>query len=393
MAVVAARLSDTTLEMFRHVHPSQAPLTTTRRATAVIAVLTALLLPAPTYAQTPTGHVAGRVVDESGAALPGVTITITPPSSAPIHVLTDEIGHYQSPPLPPGRYLVGFELSGFEARDAESVLIAAGHVAVVDRRLALAPLNESVEVVAAAPPPAAPAPRFDAPKRPQPRPVPKALLASVCGPGQPGADERAVGTLVAHRDDKHRSLFGDGDLLLLSTGDTAVAPGDNFVVRRRFRTDDRSLPIKFASFGAQTAGLVQIVDVGAGTATAIVVYTCGELFAGDLIEPFDPLPLLSDAGDGAPEYDSPARIIFGEHGQTLAAERQLMVIDRGQAQGAERGQRLTIFRRTHGDRGPVTTIGNAVIIAVQADSATIRIERASDAIAVGDMVALHRSDR
>jgi hypothetical protein len=36
------------------------------------------------------------------------------------------------------------------------------------------------------------------------------------------------------------------------------------------------------------------------------------------------------------------------------------------------------------------TIGDAVVISVRADSATILIGRTTDAIAVGDMVAPHR---
>ncbi len=67
----------------------------------------------------------------------------------------------------------------------------------------------------------------------------------------------------------------------------------------------------------------------------------------------------------------------------------MMVIDRGIMQGVQRGQRLTIFRRSKPDR-PVVTIGDGIIVSVRADSATIRIERATDAVSIGDMVALHR---
>ena len=67
-----------------------------------------------------------------------------------------------------------------------------------------------------------------------------------------------------------------------------------------------------------------------------------------------------------------------------------MVIDRGAEQGAERGQRLTIFGRSLGARGPVVSIADAIIVAVRSGSATIRIERASDAVTVGDLVALRR---
>ena len=111
---------------------------------------------------------------------------------------------------------------------------------------------------------------------------------------------------------------------------------------------------------------------------------------GDVVEPFDALPLMTAGGLGAPHYDDPAHIVLGEHGQTLGAARALMVIDRGATAGAERGQRITVFRRALGDRGPVRAIADAIIIAVRPESATIRIERTSDAVSVGDLVALHR---
>ena len=48
------------------------------------------------------------------------------------------------------------------------------------------------------------------------------------------------------------------------------------------------------------------------------------------------------------------------------------------------------LRRSLGARGPVVSIADAIIVAVRSGSATIRIERASDAVTVGDLVALHR---
>ena len=68
----------------------------------------------------------------------------------------------------------------------------------------------------------------------------------------------------------------------------------------------------------------------------------------------------------------------------------MMVIDRGIMQGVQRGQRVTIFRRPQGSDGLPLTIGDGVIISIRSDSATIRIERATDAVMVGDFAALHR---
>ena len=361
--------------------------------TLVFALLLTWGVTSPALAQSPglAGRLTGRVSDASGAALPGVTVTVTSEMlRQPVVLITDDVGRYTSPPLLAGHYAVLFDLAGFQPqrRDIE---VRAGEVIVLDRHLLVAAVTESVEVVGKAPPPPQPFPKFEAPPAPKIIPVPHDALASVCGPGQPGTEDLSVGSIVGHRDEENRTVFGVRDVLLLDIGhDFGAAVGQNYVVRRRFRIGDKTAPLKMATLGDQTAALVQVVETHAATSVAVVVYTCGELFAGDSIEPFEPLPLLSARLSGAPRFEDPAKIILGEYGHSIAAPKQLMVIDRGTADGAERGQRLTIFRRVQGPRGPVSRIADAVVIAVREHSATIRIERASDAVSIGDLVALHR---
>jgi hypothetical protein len=373
---------------------------------AALAAVVALAHPSPLAAQPALdgGRLTGRVTDGSGAALPGVTVTLRPAApGAPTTIVTDGVGQYLSPSLPPGFYAVTFELTSFESRTRSDVELRQGELFILDQQLGLAALSETVQVVADAPvpppppppptppPPPAPPVQLSAPKKPEPIPVPAQVLASVCGPGQATDASLTIGRLVAHRDEPGRRLYGRGDVLVLDVGaDIGLESGQNLVVRRRFLTGDRGKPASRASSGEQSAGLIQVVEAGPQTSVAIVVYACGELFAGDTVEPFDALPMWTAQGLRTPQYDDPAHVILGEHGQILGAPRQLMVIDRGAVQGAERGQRLTIFRRSLGDRGPVISIADAIIVAVRPESATIRIERASDAVTVGDLVALHR---
>ncbi|MGH9385307.1 MAG: carboxypeptidase-like regulatory domain-containing protein [Vicinamibacterales bacterium] len=366
-------------------------MATSFRTLVYLAASMSLLTLGQASAQTTQARLTGRVTDGSGGALPGVTVTIASPNlSAPITVTTDGGGQYQSDVLPPDTYTVSFELSGFETRTNSNVVIRVGELSILDRELPLASVTETVQVTAPAPPAPAPPARLPPPPRPQARPVPREVLASVCGPRQPTDVNLAVGRIVSHRDDPKRELLGPGDILELSAGiNQGVSNGQNLVVRRRFRVGDKGAPLKLAEYGEQTAGLIQVVEARSDSAVAVVVYLCGELFAGDAIEPFDPQPALSALSPGAPQFDEPAHIVLGENGQVVAAERQMMVIDRGIMQGVQRGQRLTIFRRPKGHQA-VLTIGDGVIVSVRADSATIRIERATDAVTVGDMVALHR---
>ena len=345
--------------------------------------------PASAAAQTDQARLMGAVSDDSGGALPGATVTISATNMRPTAFVTDGSGRFLTAWLAPGAYSITFALSGFETRTINNVQLGAAQTVVLDQQLSLASLNETVEVTAPAPP--RPPPVNLITPRPRAKPVDKELLASVCGPRQSLDYSLAIGRVVSHRDDANRQLLGPGDLLRIDAGEKqGVSAGQNLVVRRRFQTGDWDVPKKLQTFGEQAAGLVQIMETDRDSAVAMVVYACGEIVAGDTLEPYVPQPAFFAVGAGAPRFDEPARITIAENGRKTAASGQMMVIDRGIMQGVQRGQRLTIFRRAPGSPATNVTIGDGVIIAVRADSATLRIDHTTDAITVGDMVALHR---
>ena len=335
----------------------------------------------------------GMVTDVSGGSLPGVTVTVSGTARAPIAVVTDGSGRYITPILPPASYTVTFVISGFQTRELKNVPLADGHTVVLDQQMALAALTETVEVVATIPPPPPPPPALVRPPRVEPviTPVAKELLASVCGPRQAADFTLAIGRVVSHRDDASRRLLGPGDRIRIDAGEAqGVTKGQNLVVRRKISAAETewSLPKKYQPSSEETAGLVQIIEVTPGAAVAQVVYACGEIVAGDTVEPFVAQTAYVTVAWGTPYFEEPGKITFGGDGRTSGSAGQMMVIDRGIMQGAQRGQRITIFR--HHDFGSRSTIGDGVIVSVRADSATILIGTAVDAVSVGDMVALHR---
>jgi hypothetical protein len=354
--------------------------------TLALAVAVLLASANAAAAQDDRARVSGVVTDRSGGALPGVTVTLRGASLGGGNVVTDGSGRYVTQWVAPGTYTITFDLSGFESRTIQNLRLSAGQTAILDQEMSLAALSETVQVVAPAPvPPPPPAPK----PRPAPRPVDPEALASVCGPREAPNFSLAVGRVVSHRDDPGRQLLGPGDAIRIEVGeDAGVTVGQNLVVRRRFRSGDRAAAGKVATYGEQTAGMIQVMELEKKTAIAVVVYSCGEMIAGDAVERYVPQLARMEETPGTPQFDDPARILIGDSGQQMGAAGQMMVIDRGVVQGAQRGQRVTMFRRVKGN--PPLVIGEGVIIALRPDSATIRIERATDAIAVGDFVALHR---
>jgi hypothetical protein len=106
---------------------------------------------APVLAQT-TGSINGAVVDNTGAVLPGVTVTATSPALMGVQTaVTNEQGQYRFPALPIGTYALSYELGGFANVRREGIIVPIGFTATVNVQLQLATLQETVTVTGASP--------------------------------------------------------------------------------------------------------------------------------------------------------------------------------------------------------------------------------------------------
>jgi Carboxypeptidase regulatory-like domain len=103
-------------------------------------------------AQDFRGRINGVVTDESGAMLPGVTVTATSPALIqPQVVTTGEDGNYRLIALPGGVYTLTFELASFTTLKRESIRVVIGQTLTVDAKLVVATLQEALTVTAEAP--------------------------------------------------------------------------------------------------------------------------------------------------------------------------------------------------------------------------------------------------
>ena len=76
---------------------------TSSKAVLLLACLFSVALSANAAAQSGDGSLRGIVNDESGAAIPGVTVTATSPQAiSPTVAVTDETGEYRLTNLAPG---------------------------------------------------------------------------------------------------------------------------------------------------------------------------------------------------------------------------------------------------------------------------------------------------
>ena len=122
------------------------------RLSAWLLVL-ALVLTAQASAQERFGTLQGRVTDQQGAAIPGVTVSVTSLTSGETRTfLTDVNGQFLASDLNPGRYKVLFELAGFTRVERPDVSVALGRSFEVNTEMSVGAVTESVQVTAEASP-------------------------------------------------------------------------------------------------------------------------------------------------------------------------------------------------------------------------------------------------
>lgn len=126
-----------------------------KRIGAMCCALAAVVLIGVTslHAQiTAEGSIRGRVKDEQGGVLPGVTITATTASATrPVTVVTDGEGGYRLANLPPGDYTLIAELAGFSKFSRSGLSVRAGLNITVDIALQVGSLDETVQVIGETP--------------------------------------------------------------------------------------------------------------------------------------------------------------------------------------------------------------------------------------------------
>jgi carboxypeptidase family protein len=96
--------------------------------------------------QSLTGTVTGQVMDEQGAVLPGVMVTLSGRQGSQ-STITDERGTYRFVGLNPGVYSVSAELSGFTPRTERDINVGITKQVQVDFTLSVGALAETVEVL------------------------------------------------------------------------------------------------------------------------------------------------------------------------------------------------------------------------------------------------------
>jgi hypothetical protein len=107
----------------------------------------AMFLAAPAFSQVVGGAVSGTVRDQTGAVLPGASISIQNVETGFVRTLvTEGSGAYAAPSVPVGRYKITVSKEGFQSQAKTGVEIVVGQSVEVNFDLSVGALRQSVTV-------------------------------------------------------------------------------------------------------------------------------------------------------------------------------------------------------------------------------------------------------
>ncbi|MGH9521974.1 MAG: TonB-dependent receptor domain-containing protein, partial [Terriglobales bacterium] len=103
-------------------------------------------------AQESRATISGSVLDPSGAAIPGATVTaVETRTGVKTPTKSDATGNFNLPYLPPGLYTLGAEAAGFKGYERRGITLAGGDHPVLDIKLQMGQASEAVTVTEDAP--------------------------------------------------------------------------------------------------------------------------------------------------------------------------------------------------------------------------------------------------
>jgi Carboxypeptidase regulatory-like domain/TonB dependent receptor-like, beta-barrel len=119
----------------------------------VLAILCFLAYVSPAYPQgTTVAQLTGTVLDESGGAVKGATITLRQPDTNRSYTTTsNDSGYYAIPNIPPGQYELTTAFKGFATTVRKGVELTVGQSATIDVTLKVATAAEQIVVTTEAP--------------------------------------------------------------------------------------------------------------------------------------------------------------------------------------------------------------------------------------------------
>lgn len=211
-----------------------------------------------------------------------------------------------------------------------------------------------------------------------------------------GMSEPVTGHLAAAEYEDSRHMFGVGDIVYSDVGAReGLMPGQEFQLIRPghevYRYGTMTDPV--GRFYATPARL-KVVCVQETTAILEITHSCEPSYLGDLLIPFEPIPIpLVRASAPLTQCDPPSGKIVGQileakDRATPVGADSVIFVDLGEADGLYPGDFLTVYRKRN-DSGTIRTLlGEAAVLWTKAHTCVAKVTSMVDYMGAGDLVEM-----
>lgn len=173
--------------------------------------------------------------------------------------------------------------------------------------------------------------------------------------------------------------------------DDGISAGDRFYVHHKYGKVKHPETGRNLGWALRQLAELEVLCTTEHNATAVITHACAGVIIGDLIIPWEELPipvvnptrplgLCEEPSGGTEGY-----LVYFPDDQRAVAEGNLAVIDKGSDDGAGPGDFFAIYRFLEGHH---LMLGEAVVVRTERDTATVKIIASFREMYIGDRVSI-----
>jgi hypothetical protein len=187
------------------------------------------------------------------------------------------------------------------------------------------------------------------------------------------------------------TIHAPGDLVTINAGTrSGITVGQEFFTRRPLPAQPGRIS-RTNPATVRTTGWIRVWAVDEDMSLATITHACETVDVDDYLVPFA-LPTVStpSSATGKPERDNYANVLSGQDRRTAFGQNDYLLIDRGSRHGVTLGARFVLYHDKKAAGEFLFEIGEGVAVDVNADTSTLHVVRAIDAITAGDYAGMRK---
>ena len=208
--------------------------------------------------------------------------------------------------------------------------------------------------------------------------------------------EPVTGQLVAAEFEDSRQMFGVGDIVYSDVGarEGLMAGQEFWVIRPGHLVYEAGSITDTVGRFYHTPARLKVVCVQEATAILEITESCEPSFIGDLLIPFEPIPIpLVRASAPFTQCDAPSgktsgHIVEVKDRATPVGTDSVVFLDLGEEDGLYPGDFLTVFRKRN-DSGTIRTLlGEVAVLWTKGRTCVAKVTSMVDYMGAGDLVEM-----